>query len=916
MEQNFQTVKYKKINFLKNSSKTGGAQNQVISSLSENEKIIHIHSRKHGRMWGKTNEDQLLKLVHKNIGLHEVLHGYPKKMYFDFDGKPDEKTSVETVKELIVEYFPEAEMAISGYVNDERVSYHIVLNNYVIENDEQLQDVKAIVKFMSTIDTGFDWKVYTKNRFMKAVNQSKVGKTPSKIIEDDDVKHHLITCFIPKTFKQLPKIEKPEIEEIQFREKVPFDWSTIKQFETKEPQNIDKTVPLELLKITPLDSSMNHHYTHKVARFCYHNGISCDDFLSWYMKKSTNERSLKKWRNNHWNRLESFPVITIENYLKNVLEHVYPGISQDSKLTEFLSLWNIDQECKKTDYLTVKDMKTKKKCMILNLGMGCGKTTQTINYLKEASNFCWITPNISLADNTHERIKQSGIKDCFLYNSARNKQQKQEKITNSNSVMVCLNSLFYISKNYEVVVIDEIETLLKLWFDNSTIKNLDDCWEKFIKLLKNAKKILLLDAFISKMTTNFLDSLNIDYQIVQKNNETSDRKATILPSMKHFYHNIVKDLKKDKKLLIFYPFKNQRKNMPSMKQLTETLEKLTGKRGIYHNAEADTSANNKLKDVNNSWQFYDFVISNNKINVGINFDVSYFHKCYLSIAGFNSPRDIIQFSYRARDLIDNEIIFTFIDKVNMFNSWAVQKVNTSNDIFQTLGDMIFMERTAPIVETFDFFLRRANYQINDKTIYEKIDNAVKFPDNDFYKYNNIKNIKSSEVETLQRDYIDCLTTSEKLCIKKFYFRKQFTKDISDEQLAILWDKNKFNFITKIRSVMTNDNHILHRLQQNYKWSMLFPDSIDQSFKISKEDLQLIFDTHKFKNLTEKSKHHLIMKNYINTIFGSQIIKTKTTDKKHFTFHICEKEKEMFLMVNKFIKIYNNTISDEDIDFVD
>jgi len=50
--------------------------------------------------------------------------------------------------------------------------------------------------------------------------------------------------------------------------------------------------------------------------------------------------------------------------------------------------------------------------MVINIGMGGGKTTQTVDYLKktcdtddENDNFIWMTPNIALADNTFARMK-------------------------------------------------------------------------------------------------------------------------------------------------------------------------------------------------------------------------------------------------------------------------------------------------------------------------------------------------------------------------------------------------------------------------------------------------------------------------------------------------------------------------------
>ena len=100
-------------------------------------------------------------------------------------------------------------------------------------------------------------------------------------------------------------------------------------------------------------------------------------------------------------------------------------------------------------------------------------------------------------------------------------------------------------------------------------------------------------------------------------------KSIIKKNFNSWLNDIIQDLKNNKKLIVFYPFKNPRKKqkLPSMADLVKTIETHTNKKGIYHNADASDSTNSKLKDVNKSWIKYDFVVSNNKINVGLNFDI-------------------------------------------------------------------------------------------------------------------------------------------------------------------------------------------------------------------------------------------------------------------------------------------------------
>jgi hypothetical protein len=56
-------------------------------------------------------------------------------------------------------------------------------------------------------DKGFDKAVYTKNRCMKCINQSKGDGRIQSIIYNDNPCDHFITCFIDKESNQLPDFQ-------------------------------------------------------------------------------------------------------------------------------------------------------------------------------------------------------------------------------------------------------------------------------------------------------------------------------------------------------------------------------------------------------------------------------------------------------------------------------------------------------------------------------------------------------------------------------------------------------------------------------------------------------------------------------------------------------------------------------------
>jgi len=130
-------------------------------------------------------------------------------------------------------------------------------------------------------------------------------------------------------------------------------------------------------------------------------------------------------------------------------------------------------------------------------------------------------------------------------------------------------------------------------------------------------------------------------------------------------NDAIEDIKNNKKVFVFYPYKNKRGDKyPSMQELALKIEEQTNKKGVFYIAVSDDAVVKELIEVNKNWTKYDFIITNTKITVGVNFDQKYFDRVYLFIAGFNSTRDIIQVSRRCRTLNDNLIKCSFMDKHN------------------------------------------------------------------------------------------------------------------------------------------------------------------------------------------------------------------------------------------------------------
>jgi hypothetical protein len=126
---------------------------------------------------------------------------------------------------------------------------------------------------------------------MKCINQSKEDGRIQAIVLNKDVKKHFITTFIKGKY-ELPKFEitQPEIKlaiDIDEVKSKKFNIGELPKMVLNVPNDIDieNMTSNDILTLLPLNKDFDHTYTHLVARFCFYNEISFDDFLSWLRNK-------------------------------------------------------------------------------------------------------------------------------------------------------------------------------------------------------------------------------------------------------------------------------------------------------------------------------------------------------------------------------------------------------------------------------------------------------------------------------------------------------------------------------------------------------------------------------------------------------------------------------------------------------
>jgi len=909
-------VKVWKMEWYKNITKTGGSMKQCIDECKQNEVVIHSETQNKGKMWATIEPEKLLNLLEQNNGIYEVITKFPHQVYFDLETYVDRLYSVNEVTELlnnckiqIEELFPNGDMAISGSVTDKKISFHIVLNNYVIHNEGERDMIRAIVKYLKekNKDDIFDWKVYTKNRNMKAINQSKRDGRVQQIIENEDWKKHLITCYVNNYPLQFPEFKNEIKEEIMIQKvKGKFDIGLLPKLNKVTPKEItwSTITAKEVVDLLPCNKDFSHDYTHKVARFCHSNGIEFEYFLSWISQKHTNLTSdiKNKWLY-HWNNLHKYPKCNIES-MKSILAYYYPDIKKNIHLREFKELFDLPNDIKLTNIerLGQEHYNDNYKVTILHLGMGSGKTAQTIDYLHKNNNFCWIGHRQSLHQNTLQRIKQAGL-ECVDYQSGTAKT-KSQIYKEAFALSICVNSLHYVpdEKEFDCVVIDEIESLLDSYVSDFMKEKKYKNFDRLCKLIKSAEKVILIDAFITRRTIEFIRAIDknikIDYVVSKvklnkslyfKNSVRDEEEDTwdeINGTKDMALVEIAEELKNDEKVFIFYPYK---KDMP---QIHAVLEKATKKKGIYYNADIDDDIKDTLKCVNEVWSQYDFVITNSCITCGVNYDKKMFDSVWIFLANFVKPREAIQVSARVRYLNTDTINVVMLGNLRNPSVYEDDREKINHKVYNNVFKNALIEDKAPRRKAFEIFCSKAGYKMSKESfiLNKEISGEMKklFEETDVtMTFENIEKIDSGTAEELQNIVIGHTSTMyDRLCLQKFFYLQKFNANVNEDILAIAWNNEYKDFFEKYKEINNGEN-IFKEIQQTNKWELIFPEEKFKEVKIDEKTMDKIFTLYNFRTLNRSSSKNMIYREIINKTFNKNIIQTKQDGTKNIQWCLCE-----------------------------
>ena len=476
------------------------------------------------------------------------------------------------------------------------------------------------------------------------------------------------------------------------------------------------------------------------------------------------------------------------------------------------------------------------------LPMGHGKTHAVLDFLKmqsKESRSVVMTPRISLASNIYGKSKEFGL-DFTYYKQPKTSAEKEAIIGVAQNLIVGIHSLKYVKYEYDIVIIDEFETVLLSWADADLHGDLGDVdlhFSRFCKLLQKAKKVILLDAFMSKRAVKFIKSIDPDGKILVIGSSTPAPTRSLhllnIPTkasdpdaprpMTVIMAPIKQAIKDNKRIFIYYPRKRGGGCIPKgIEDFGRKIKELLKKHNrppkvlVYH-ADSSDKKKKQLQKPEEHWADAEVVIYNGTITVGVDFNTpDIFHCGFLILQnGFGYPRDVIQASYRIRNLIDDEVFAAILPGIQ--HDKIFEGSEYDNSVYQALCDDIRVEALSPTAATFKMLAKRAGYQIQNVDVH--VDDALKAfmssweQDADLmWSYSKVPLVDSYNMNLIKgRVYEEVATMADKIQLQKFFFNTLFVKDTPENIKEYLWDHNKTTVILRYRDVLQDPDHLFLRL---------------------------------------------------------------------------------------------------------
>ncbi|KAK9834522.1 hypothetical protein WJX74_003600 [Apatococcus lobatus] len=827
-----------------------------------------------------------------NFQLFEILPPeQPVKLYLDFDQSPDTPGVIDDctrmLKEAHLRYFGVAledeQIFVScssgraeegKWAGKSKVSYHLAVNNGMA-----FQSVQACKKFMqATFPCGFldvevpagtdppvDLAPYSSYQSFRMIYQSKTSTSDRVLVPSrGGWEEHLISQFAnPPMLYNMERLE----EEVKKELKNPDQGTRTRlppvhinrpsqDAGSANPAAVDPHSVADLLRYLPNHIDQPWGLFFIVACICKNERVPFEVFDQW-CQQSPKYHPNEAWAIYHGlePRLVSSPGQPARNIatLRRLVEQCNPGI-----FDEALARWvhqciypTIDFAelgIKQRSYASrfVKPFSQPWECyphFLLRSHMGTGKTTQAVAAIRamEPSSVLIITPRQTLATSSMGAYREA-LPQLMHY-------QKSPHIEEEGFLVCQLESLWRLSRAYDVVILDESESILAQ-FSSETVTRFQAVTSSFKRIIQTSQKTLWMDAFLNDRTIQTCLALVQEpskMRVTENTYQPTCRTAQFVgrgTNAKAAIKGTLNDLIDQGEKLVF---------VSASRQLLEEVEDLLPQPRLCITSRTPDSTKAKLSNANALLSQYDHIGYTGSITVGVNYDLrNHFSSLVMYFSAASATvRDMMQSSMRVRHLGKDRMFYATYPKYHGSVHFDVFNREKLADIIhgrveyhrniKPADDPLWMQRQdlepwlmglwvfnqqERNVSAFHFerlleaYLRLCGYTCTNSQLEQLLDVVGSVRSLDDVAYGEVPSVGHAEFqETLGRLQRGAASEMDKLVVSKYYMDNHMIAP--DAQPGPDVKHDLFKVILKHQSEIINK---MHNLKQEHRQPHTNPNS--------------------------------------------------------------------------------------------
>lgn len=837
-----------------------------------------------------TVEDALIKLqnTHSNFEVLKPIN----RVYFDIDGKGfDASTYNELYSETLAKIHDIIPFnfgdkyavldASSSAIN--KISFRVVIASTTADIATNKKIVAQLNKdYPLPAPCAFDTCCYGNNQKIRMLGSSKDGEDrPFKLIHGEPI-DTLIT-YIPE-----------DTHPIEYD---PSDGSDSKSSDPRVFEEIDQTKLCQYLDCITVEHWTAYETCLKLIwAMCF-----CDaspDLVHKYCKQASNYE--RKW---------------VDDAIRNFNPAKCPSIAYIKKLakesnpSQYLALFTTPKEKfdeltrLTTDEHTIYDHERwlsrlpEFETLCVKSMLGTGKTRRLIEVIKglpSSARILLFSARKTWTDHIYEEVSSLGF---VHYGNEKETHKKRTKhklthISNPRVVMQIHPDSFALIENetFDAVIFDECETGVNMLVPLSIYKNMGlyaRMIATFENIMRSAKKVLFMDAFLSERCLNLVTDLRGSTQLMINTTQPYKKKATLCASENTFFSKLRHEVTVKRKRVVCM-WGTQKAGT----QFHDTISKEGIANQFYHSKSNEEIKTRDMADVNTHWATQQVIGYTGCITVGVNQNDP--DNCFDSAALYASSwgcgaRDYAQGLHRARQLKDNTLLVYISPNIKpcmMEPSMEAQELLWDKETELRKRILIDIGENPENFGTVPFWLKRLitatrnEIAFNRKHFKDLVlhylelcgitvdEHAETHETPEKKKSTNIGIPAIEEVKDIdgeEANFLDThrrsLTTEEKYQLEKFYLNLRVSK--IDQYIWEQWLKNKYtienayHFIHNKPADLVNTNIIdliskdVGRLQTIKSCGLNF----DSSFSIPVEDMPHInIDTFGIRIRSEKDTH--------------------------------------------------------------